>query len=153
MKALATLAILLLFTSCVTTQEPPPPEPQPPIQKPGAQPEPAPAPQPKPKPRPAPAEPIGPPPSFIGSPSAQPPIPEPPSPLVVARERLTSLTDQVAEQERLVKELRDRNSPDLEPRIRLRLETELLAELRRLDDLRNALRSHQRLVERLGDQE
>jgi hypothetical protein len=67
----------------------------------------------------------------------------------VARERLTSLTDQVAEQERLVAELRARNSADLEPRIRLRLETELLAELRRLNDLRTAVRTHERLVERL----
>lgn len=83
---------------------------------------------------------------------ARPPIPPPPSPLTVARERLTSLTDQVAEQERLVAELRARNSADLEPRIRLRLETELLAELRRLNDMRTAVRTHERLVERLAEE-
>ena len=146
MKSLAILFALAALTGCVTTEPPPAPPPTPvPVQvEPKPDPEPAPAPPP-------PAEPLAPRPSFGGTPNARPPIPPPPSPLNVARERLRSLTDQVAEQDRLLEELRARNTGDLEPRIRLRLETELLAELRRLDDLRTALRTHERLVERLAD--
>jgi hypothetical protein len=143
MKTLAIFSLFLL-AGCVTTEPVVPPAT-------AVTPTPEPVPKPAPLPPPPQAEPLTPPPSLGGSPTARPPIPEPPSPLAVAKERLSSLADQAAEQERLVDELSARNNNDLEPRIRLRLETELLAELRRLDELRTALRSHQRLVERLED--
>ncbi|MFT5130538.1 MAG: hypothetical protein ACI8W8_004169, partial [Rhodothermales bacterium] len=145
MKALAIVIVLLFVTSCVTTEAPAP-------NQPGVAPvEPAPTPEPALAPAPIPQRPIAPAPSFGARPTARPPAPLPPSPLSVASERLASLTDQVAEQERLVAELRAQNTGDLEPRIRLRLETELLAELRRLNDLRTSLRTHERLVERLAE--
>lgn len=145
MKAIAIVLVLLSITGCLTTEKPAPIQP---VLTPV---EPTPTPEPAPDPAPIPQRPVAPAPSFGARPTARPPAPLPPSALSVASERLVSLRDQVAEQERLVAELRAQNTGDLEPRIRLRLETELLAELRRLNDMRTALRTHERLVERLAE--